>query len=71
MRYIKRTIDHCPMCNSSNVEINNLNDSVTLLCRKCFCYSVIRYPKKRKSRKKREKEIIKEINEYFYDLLAD
>lgn len=55
------------MYNSSDVEINILNDSVTLLCRKCFCYSVIRYPNKRKEKK----EIIKEINEYFYDLLAD
>lgn len=69
MKYIKRTIDHCPRCNSSDVEINTLNDSVTLSCRKCFCYSVIRYLKKRKSRKK--KEIIKEIDEYFYDLLTD
>ena len=73
MKYIKRTIDHCPRCNSSDVEINTLNDSVTLSCRKCFCYTVIKYSKKKRKKKffHINKEITEEINRYFYDLLSD
>lgn len=73
MKYIKRTIDHCPRCNSSDVEINALNDSVTLSCRKCFYYTVIKYSKKKRKKKSFyiDKEITEEINRYFYDLLSD